>query len=191
MFHDNETFGSVHRPFNWSYADVAARASATGFTSADLYKLAIQLDDFSVWMLTATTPTWLRIDQGGASPGFYASAASEGVSSTTSTTYVQKVQLVATGAPSGGDYKLSFHALLACAGAATDAYARVIAGTGATVLEEQFEDTGGATQTFGFNGFIIGPLVDNATYTLQYRTEGGGTAYIRNARLLLERLSTS
>lgn len=190
MFHDNETFGSVHAPFNWSYANAAARAAATGFTSADLYKLAIQLDDFSVWMLTATAPTWLRVDQGGASPGFYASGASEGISSTTSATYVQKIQLVATGAPAVGDYKLSYHALLACVGA-TAAYVRVIAGTGATVLEEQYENTGGAAQTFGFNGFIVGALADNSTYTMQYRAQGGGTAYIANARLLLERLSTS
>lgn len=50
-----------HAPHNWEYADASARTSAGGFVSADLYKIALQLDDKSYWMLTATTPTWARI----------------------------------------------------------------------------------------------------------------------------------
>lgn len=46
-------------PFRWTYADATARAAASGFTSADLYSLALQLDNGTIWILTATTPTWV------------------------------------------------------------------------------------------------------------------------------------
>jgi hypothetical protein len=59
---DHSTVTNVHRPYAYSYADAAARTGATGFVSADLGKFARQLDDDSIWMLTATTPTWVRID---------------------------------------------------------------------------------------------------------------------------------
>lgn len=60
-----------HAPHNWEYADATARLAAGGFISADLYKIALQLDDKSYWMLTATTPTWIRIigAPGGAAGG--------------------------------------------------------------------------------------------------------------------------
>lgn len=54
----------IHIPYNWSYADASARTGASGFTSDDLGKFARQLDNNSLWMLTATTPTWVQV--GGA-----------------------------------------------------------------------------------------------------------------------------
>lgn len=52
-------------PFRFTYADATARAAASGFTSADLYSLALQLNDGSVWVLTATTPTWVAVAGSG------------------------------------------------------------------------------------------------------------------------------
>jgi hypothetical protein len=60
-FHDLESAGSVHIPYNWVYANASARTSASGFTSDDVGKLAKQTDNDSLWMLTATTPTWVMI----------------------------------------------------------------------------------------------------------------------------------
>lgn len=71
MNHANQT--AAHRPFAATYADAAARAAATGFprgeggttiafASADLYKAVLQLDDNSIWILTATTPTWVQVN---------------------------------------------------------------------------------------------------------------------------------
>src|SRR3989304_6314094 len=54
----------IHVPYNWTYADAAARTGATGFVTADVGKLARQLDNNSLWMLTATTPTWSFIASG-------------------------------------------------------------------------------------------------------------------------------
>jgi hypothetical protein len=61
MFHDEETVGSIHVPYNWSYADTAAREAATGFVTADIGKLALQEDDNTLWILTAITPTWVAV----------------------------------------------------------------------------------------------------------------------------------
>lgn len=53
----------IHSPVAYSYANESARTGATGFVSTDLYKFAIQTDNNSLWMLTATTPTWVDISQ--------------------------------------------------------------------------------------------------------------------------------
>jgi microcystin-dependent protein len=50
--------GANHVPYNWTYANAAARTGASGFVSADVGKLALQTDNNTLWMLTATTPTW-------------------------------------------------------------------------------------------------------------------------------------
>lgn len=60
-FHKDIALGQVHQVCNWHYADAAARTGASGFVTADLYKFALQLDDNSIWMLTATTPTWSAV----------------------------------------------------------------------------------------------------------------------------------
>lgn len=52
--------------YSWEYADAAARTAATGFVAADVGKLARQLDSNTLWMLTATTPTWVQQGSGGA-----------------------------------------------------------------------------------------------------------------------------
>lgn len=53
---------NLQKAHNWEYADATAREAATGFTSADLKKLALQLDDMSLWVLTNDSPvTWVRV----------------------------------------------------------------------------------------------------------------------------------
>ena len=64
--HDIIDVGEIHRPYNFSYANAAARTGATGFIAADVGKFARQVDDNSIWMLTATTPTWEGIGGGAA-----------------------------------------------------------------------------------------------------------------------------
>jgi hypothetical protein len=56
-----DTTNGIHIPYSYSYADATARGAATGFVAADLGKFARQTDNNSVWMLTATTPTWLQV----------------------------------------------------------------------------------------------------------------------------------
>lgn len=46
-------------PYTWAYADATAREAATGFVSGDAGKLARQLDNDSLWMLTShDPPSW-------------------------------------------------------------------------------------------------------------------------------------
>lgn len=68
MFHKDLDDGDIHLAYTWEYADAATREAATGFVPADVGKLARQLDTQTLWMLTATTPTWKQAG-GGAPPG--------------------------------------------------------------------------------------------------------------------------
>ena len=60
---------NIHVPHDIEYADEAARVGDTTLQSADIKKLALQLNDFSLWMLQDTTPTWISVSSGiGALP---------------------------------------------------------------------------------------------------------------------------
>lgn len=63
--HSTASLGARHAIHNWEYADAAARIAATGFVSADVSKIALQEDDNSLWILTATTPTWVAVSGTG------------------------------------------------------------------------------------------------------------------------------
>ena len=60
-YHSAETTGSIHYPYNWTYADQSTREGASGFIAGDIGKFARQLDDNTLWMLVATTPTWVSV----------------------------------------------------------------------------------------------------------------------------------
>lgn len=61
--HEAQT--SVHRPYNWVVADETAR-DALVVTADDVHKIALQLDDASVWTLTDDSPmTWAQVGGGG------------------------------------------------------------------------------------------------------------------------------
>lgn len=64
MKHQDATL--IHVPYNFSYANAAARTGAGGFVAGDVGKFARQTDDNSIWILTATTPTWVQV--GGGAP---------------------------------------------------------------------------------------------------------------------------
>lgn len=63
----DETLQGVHRGYQGSFANNAARTGATGFpgqpvfSAADVGKFARQTDNNTIWMLTATTPTWVLV----------------------------------------------------------------------------------------------------------------------------------
>jgi hypothetical protein len=54
----------IHTPFAFVYADATARENATGLTSSDVNKLALQEDNHTVWVLTdASGPTWVPVSK--------------------------------------------------------------------------------------------------------------------------------
>jgi hypothetical protein len=58
----------IHTPFAFVYADATARENATGLTSSDEQKLALQTDKYSLWVLADSSgPTWIEVGtpQGG------------------------------------------------------------------------------------------------------------------------------
>lgn len=77
MIHSNSV--KNHKIEAWTYANAAARTGASGFTSADLGKLAYQTDNATYWRLTATTPTWIQAMAGPAGANGAAGAAGPGV----------------------------------------------------------------------------------------------------------------
>jgi hypothetical protein len=69
--HVDAPLGEIHAPHNWEFADAAARAAAN-ITDPTLEKrLALQLDDMSLWLLASVSPlTWAPIGGGGSgTPG--------------------------------------------------------------------------------------------------------------------------
>jgi hypothetical protein len=75
--HNSAPLGDMHKAHNWEYANATARNAATGFVAGDLKKLALQLDDSTLWVLTATTPTWVKvgvIPNTAVEPGSYTNA---------------------------------------------------------------------------------------------------------------------
>lgn len=71
--HKDLVVGHIHLAYNWSYADAAARTAATGFVAGDVGKIARQVDTNTLWMLTATTPTWVQVGGTGLTPATHAS----------------------------------------------------------------------------------------------------------------------
>ena len=59
--HKNLPYTDSHLAHSYEYADAAARTSASGFVPSDVYRLALQLDNNSLCLLTSTAPTWMEI----------------------------------------------------------------------------------------------------------------------------------
>jgi hypothetical protein len=64
--HTDIDVGFIHVAHQWEYADSTARLAATGFVAADVGKLAVQLDDYSFYVLSDDSPiTWVGVGGGG------------------------------------------------------------------------------------------------------------------------------
>ena len=56
--HKSLELAELHKAHAFEYADATARTGASGFVAEDVNKLALQLDNRTLWILTSTTPTW-------------------------------------------------------------------------------------------------------------------------------------
>jgi hypothetical protein len=62
--HRNFSEERVHSPFFRLYADSTARLADSGFVSDDVNKVALQLDDATMWRLTDESPiTWATLEK--------------------------------------------------------------------------------------------------------------------------------
>ena len=61
MNHPNSTFN--HPIENWIFANAAARVAAGTYVAGDVGKVAFQQDNNTYWRLTATTPTWVPLNE--------------------------------------------------------------------------------------------------------------------------------
>lgn len=64
--HSKQTLtDGIHSAVSFEYASSASRLAATGFTTEDKYKLAYQISDGTIWLLSDETgPTWTLISSG-------------------------------------------------------------------------------------------------------------------------------
>lgn len=60
-YHKDYVGLDIHVGHRWEYANASARTSDSGFVTGDLKCTALQLDNNTTWLLTATTPTWVQI----------------------------------------------------------------------------------------------------------------------------------
>ena len=65
MEHTDIPAGEIHTPYQWVVADAAARTALVP-VSGDQYKLCLQLDDRSEWLLTVVSPAAWRLRSGSA-----------------------------------------------------------------------------------------------------------------------------
>lgn len=65
MLHKLIPLADRHAAHSYEYANAGARTGATGFVAADVGKLALQTDTNALWILTATTPTWVAVAGSG------------------------------------------------------------------------------------------------------------------------------
>jgi hypothetical protein len=75
MYHKESALGQQHKAHNWEYADAATRAADISVLAADIGKLALQLDNFSLWILQDAAPTWVAA--GVADHGYLAGLADD------------------------------------------------------------------------------------------------------------------
>ena len=62
---------AIHPPFEFIYANAAARIADEGFTDTDRYKVALQTDDGSVWVVMSVASgiaTWRALNGRGLGP---------------------------------------------------------------------------------------------------------------------------
>jgi len=111
--HKSLAIGDIHIPYQWSYADSTARGAATGFVAGDVGKLARQLDNNSLWMLSNHSPiAWRSIAEGG-TPVAHASTHNVGggdtlaIDAAAGTGSLRTLGTSATAACAGNDARLS------------------------------------------------------------------------------------
>lgn len=78
MIHEDILPVERHAPCSFEYASASARSAASGFLPGDVGKLAWQTDNNTLWILTATTPTWQVVGDGGSASPSIASGSVSG-----------------------------------------------------------------------------------------------------------------
>lgn len=121
---------------------------------------------------------------------YFQNAASEGSSTTTSTTFQQKVTMTTPSLPSG-DYRIGWYFEWQHTDTSTDFRARVRLNNTTNLMEQQEEpQDGGTDQWRPTSGYMVQTLSGANTIDLDYsRVGGSGTAGIRRARLEIWRVS--
>ncbi len=102
--HVDAPLGEIHTPHNWEYADATAREAAT-ITDSDLInRMALQLDDYSLWVLVGVSPAaWTQTTAaGGGGGGSALTVKEEGSTLSAAVTSIDFVGSLLTATNTGG-----------------------------------------------------------------------------------------
>lgn len=193
--HSDIDVGDIHKPNNWQYADATARTSATGFAADDVGKIARQLDDDSFWLLTNNSPiTWKQITDPaniGGGAGVYGNAfeesSDESLTTTTSTSYVSKLNWTSSSLPAG-TYRVGMYMEAGMSSGYAEYEVRFQV-DGTTVLESGHEARVASYLPYACFYYITVPGSTTVTVNLAGRRVDNGTLNMRRARVELWRVS--
>ena len=192
--HGKQTISDgIHSAISLAYSDEAARLADSGFDAGDLYKLAYQLSDDSVWLLSSVSPvTWTAVNP-DASNVVYGTerqvVVSEAEVSTTQSVFQVRTTLVTP--VLSGTYEIQWQARVGQSG------------TGDTVETRLWDDTNavqlGTTSSIEpkdvTSRYHVGETLDLAfsnesrRLQIQWREQNGGTAFIAGARIRIMRVA--
>lgn len=119
----------------------------------------------------------------------YFTGADEGMSTTTSTTFQQKLRL--TIAATAGDYKLEWYYEWSCSSVSSNFLARIQQNDSVTHMSHvQENQDGNVSQTNQAHGFrIINLSAGTHDFDLDYAGTSGNTSRIQSARLFIQKLT--
>jgi hypothetical protein len=61
LIHKDIEASETHAPYSFTFNNAVERTSTSFYSTSDIHKLAIQIDDLSIWMLISTAPAWKRM----------------------------------------------------------------------------------------------------------------------------------
>jgi hypothetical protein len=193
-YHDQYLPEDAHGPYRQLFANAAARtADATVYSAQDVASRikALQLDTLREYVLTVDTPVWTPVSGGSVFGEDYAMAASNGRSTTTSTTFQMKTAMstpVLT-----GTYRIMWTAVVDQSLASNRVESRLQDTTNALTLLNNDDVSIHEPKDFR-NRIHVGTSIERVfvaetiNLEIQYRQQAGSTAGISNARIEIWRV---
>lgn len=145
---------NLHRAHTWEYADAAARTGAVGLVAGDVGKLARQLNDNTLWMLTDESPlTWQQVGGAGVSGTFTTEEGDVVETAATGTIDFDDSDFNVTVSPAGeANIALNYGTGAGNPAEGNHTHAGIVTGLSFVI------DGGGAAITTGLKGFVRVPF---------------------------------
>jgi hypothetical protein len=171
--------------------NISAKSLLSATTSVDIYGSSAPTSGQVLTATSSTVAEWQDASGGGVYGSQIQYGSSESYSSTTSTSWQQKLRLTTSSLPSGV-YKIEWYYEWGYSSTSRDFIGRVQINDSTTIMEHREEpQDSGSDQYRPGNGFYYAPSLSGVTnIDLDYCTSSSGyTSRIRRARLSIFRIS--